>query len=146
MAGQGADANARAVGQRNGGYGEGHRAWLPPRLSEELLISDRTALVQRRFRCAYIGDAEHVGRAWRAQRNAGGDDDAVAVDGESFLLGDAQARSTMSSRSCASGVTTQWVPQTIDMRRAVFKFGDNAMIGTVGRSRAARRPVVPVAV
>ena len=57
-----------------------------------------------------------------------------------------QARSTMSSRSLASGVTTQCVPHSSDSRRAVSRIGDSAMIGTCGRSRAARRPVVPDAV
>ena len=44
------------------------------------------------------------------------------------------------------GRTTQCVPHSSDSRRAVSRTGDSAMIGTCGRSRAARRPVVPDAV
>jgi hypothetical protein len=46
----------------------------------------------------------------------------------------------------ASGETTQCVPHKSDSRRAVLTIGDSATIGTCGRSRAARRPVVPDAV
>jgi hypothetical protein len=40
-----------------------------------------------------------------------------------------QARSTMSSRSCASSATMQWMPQTSDGRRPVAILGEIATIG-----------------
>src|SRR5688572_17274938 len=54
-----------------------------------------------------------------------------------------QARLTMSSRSCASSVTTQCTPHTNDNFRAVLTLGDRAIIGDFGRSRATRTAVEP---
>ena len=54
-----------------------------------------------------------------------------------------QARSTMSSKSWASSVTTQCKPQARASRRPVLCTGVSAMIGTLGLSRAARKPVDP---
>ena len=50
-----------------------------------------------------------------------------------------QARSTMSSWSCASSATTQCTPQTSDNFRPVERFGEIATIGGSGRSRATRQ-------
>ena len=54
-----------------------------------------------------------------------------------------QARSTMSSWSCASSATTQCTPQTSDSLRPVARLGEIATIGGFGRSRATRSPVEP---
>ena len=49
----------------------------------------------------------------------------------------------MSSLSCASSVTTQCKPHAIASLRPVASIGVSATIGTLGRSRDARKPVEP---
>ena len=53
------------------------------------------------------------------------------------------AETTASLKRSTSSVIAQWRPQTNARRRAVPRNGVSAMIGTVGRSRAAKRAVVP---
>ena len=54
-----------------------------------------------------------------------------------------QALSTISEKLSTSLVSTQWVPQTTAKRRAVSRMAVRQMIGTSGRSRAARSAVEP---
>ena len=54
-----------------------------------------------------------------------------------------QARSTMSSWSCASSATMQWTPHTAARRRPVATLGEIATIAGPGRSRATRSAVAP---
>ena len=77
----------------------------------------------------------------RAEGNAGGDDDALTGLRKTLATGDASRRGrTISSMLCASSVTTQCRPQTIESRRAVLRTGESAMIGTpAARARRARR-------
>ena len=55
-----------------------------------------------------------------------------------------QACETMSENFATSSVRTAWTPRTSTSRRAVSTLGVNPMIGTPGRSRAARSVVEPV--
>ena len=58
---------------------------------------------------------------------------APAINAASYIMLDANTGATLVSRNA-------------DTRRAVASTGESATIGTAGRSRAARRPVVPEAV
>jgi len=90
------------------------------------------SLIPRRL-APHIGDAQHVGGAGRAERHAGHHDHALAGLGpKPSLNAMRQARSTMSSWSCASSVTTQCTPHTTASLRPVAMLGDSATIG--GRS------------
>ena len=92
-------------------------------------------------------DAHVVGRAGRAERHAGDDDDPLARSAaKPSMKACRQARSAMSRSSRASSVTTACTPQTSARRRAVATIGVSARIGERGRSRAMRRPVEPDAV
>ena len=55
-------------------------------------------------------------------------------------------RETVSVIECASAVTTECTPHTTAKRRATSVEGVRPMIGASGRSRAARRAVLPEAV
>ena len=90
------------------------------------------------------GDAQHIGRAGRAERHAGDDDHPLAGLGEAFLEGDAAgAVHHVVEIVRVFGDDAMHAPDQRQFAAGLQTFGDSATIGGFGRSRATRKPVEP---
>ena len=97
----------------------------PPHISASLVGAD-------------IGDAQHVGRAGRAERDAGDDDDALAGAGKAVAKGDpAGAVDHVVDVMGGLGNDAMHAPDQCSLRPVVM-FGVIATTGGFGRSRATR--------